>query len=64
MGWWWWVIIMGIVADHQWQLLLVLNFVSQVYVLNFKSVIHFLLVDFGWWVTIPGMVADPLRDDG
>ena len=22
---------------------------------NSKSVVQFLLVDFGWWVTIPGM---------
>ena len=25
---------------------------------NFKSVVLFLLVDFGWWVTILGMVVD------
>ena len=27
-------------------------------VANFKSVVLFLLVDFGWWVTILGMVGD------
>ena len=31
---------------------------------NSKSVVHFLLVDFGWWVTILGMVGDPLGDGG
>ena len=42
-----------------------LNVVSEVYVQHSMSVVHFLMVDFGWWVTIlgmvvtiPGMVAD------
>ena len=43
----WWVTILGMVGDHQWQLLPELDFVSQVYVQNFKYVVHFLLVDFG-----------------
>ena len=35
-----------------------LNFVSQFYVPNSKSVVHFLMVDFGWLVTILGMAGD------
>ena len=31
---------------------------SLFYVSKFKFVLHFLLVNFGWFVTIPGMVAD------
>ena len=27
---------------------------------NSKSVVHFLLVNFGWWVTILGLVGDQL----
>ena len=31
---------------------------------NSKSVVHFLMVDFGWLVTILGMVGDHPGDDG
>ena len=31
---------------------------------NFKSVVLFLLKDFGWWVTILGMVGDHPGDGG
>ena len=41
-----------------------LNFVSQVHVQNSKSVVYFPLVDFGWLVTILGMVGDHLGDGG
>ena len=41
-----------------------LNFVSQVYVPNSKSVVHFLMVDFGWLVTILGMVGNHPGDGG
>ena len=34
------------------------NFVSSSKVPNFYSVVHFLLVDFEWWMTIIGMVGD------
>ena len=41
-----------------------LNFMSYVDVPNSKSVVHFPLVDLGWWVTIIWMVGDHLRDGG
>ena len=31
---------------------------------NFMSVVLFFLVDFGWWVTILGMVGDHPGDGG
>ena len=31
---------------------------------NSNSVVHFFLVDFGWWVTILGKVGDHLGDGG
>ena len=31
---------------------------------NFNSVVHFLLVDFGWWRTILGLVGDHYGDGG
>ena len=36
--------------------------VGEVLVANFESVVLFLLVDFGWWVTILGMVGDHPKD--
>ena len=41
-----------------------LNFVSQFYVPNSKSVGYFLMVHFGWLVTILGMVVDHPGDGG
>ena len=43
----WQMTIHGMVADHPWQLSPGVSFVSNVYVPNFMSVVHFLL-----WVTI------------
>ena len=45
-------------ADITWQLSPDLKFGSNPYVPNLKFVVHFLLVDFGWCVTILGMVGD------
>ena len=59
-GWWpswgWWLTIHGISTR--------LNFMSYVYVPNSKSVVHFPLVDLGWWVTILWMVVDHPGDGG
>ena len=41
-----------------------LHLVLILYVPNSKSVVHFLMVDFGWLVTILGMVGDHPGDGG
>ena len=43
-----------------------LNFVDYVLLPNSMSVLHFILVDFnfGWWLTILGMVGDHPGDRG
>ena len=41
-----------------------LNFVSESYIPNSKSVVQFLLVYFEWWSTILGMVGDHPVDGG
>ena len=41
-----------------------LYFVSYVYVPNSMPVVHFPLVDLGWWVTILWIVGDHPRDGG
>ena len=49
------------VGDHPWHLSPGASFEYQVKVPNSKSVVHFLLVDFGdfgGWVTILGMAGD------
>ena len=48
------------VADQPWQLSPGLNFL--VYVPKSKSVVHVLLLDFGWLVTILWMVDDEPGD--
>ena len=41
-----------------------LNIANKVWVLNSKSLVHFVLVDFRWWVPILGMVSDHPCDGG
>ena len=55
-SWGWWLTIHGISTG--------LNFMSYVYVPNSKPVVHFPLVDLGWWVTILWMVGDHPGDGG
>ena len=40
------------------------NFMSYVFVPNLKSVVHFLLVNLGWWVTILEKVGYQPGDGG
>ena len=40
----WWVTMLGMVADHPWQLSPGLNFASKVWMPNCKSVVPFFLV--------------------
>ena len=51
--------IQGMVGDHPWDggrpFMAV---VTWSYVPQSKAVVHFILVDFGWWLTILGMVDD------
>ena len=68
----WWVTILWMVGDHPgwgWWLTILdtspgLHFESQVYVQNSKSVVHFLMVHFGWLVTTLGMVGVHPGDGG
>ena len=59
-GWWpswgWWLTIHGISTG--------LKFLSYVYVTNSKPVVHFPLLDLGWWVTLLWMVGDHSGDGG
>ena len=55
-SWGWWLTIHDISPG--------LNFLSQVYVPNSKPVVHFPLVDLGWWVTILWMVGGHPGDGG
>ena len=41
-----------------------LNLTSEVWVPNSKSLVHFILVDFRWWVPSLGMVSDHPCDGG
>ena len=41
-----------------------LNFMRYVYVPNSKSVVHFSLVYFVWWVPLLGMLGDHPGDVG
>ena len=54
------------IAVVTWSLILApgLNIASKVWVLNSKSLVHFILVDFRWWVPSLGMVSDHPCDGG
>ena len=54
------VTILGLVADHAWQLWPGLHLASEVWVSKSKSLVHFILADFGWCVTIPGRMGGHL----
>ena len=61
-SWWlsigWWVTIQRIAGNQPGDGSCHLVLILWDYVPNSKSIVHFLLVDFGRWVTILGMVAD------
>ena len=51
-------------GSYPWPLSPGPNVVSLVYVSNSKSVVYFLMVHFGWLLTILGMVGDHPGDGG